>query len=183
MRGTMAAWKWGASPRGRRNPRAGRSKASKIGCISAWAEEPGADYRRWRDGWVHLRVGGGTRRLIGGRDGCQGASPRGRRNRFAMGAPSRDMRCISAWAEEPHVPDAFDGEVEVHLRVGGGTAFGPCVTDQAPGASPRGRRNPRGDRVSLGDWRCISAWAEEPRPPLCAVVTAAVHLRVGGGTQ
>ncbi len=43
----------GASPRGRRK---------RVGCISAWAEEPSGTRRRRRSPTVHLRVGGGTPR-------------------------------------------------------------------------------------------------------------------------
>ncbi len=51
----------GASPRGRRNRLEIVDDRQRIGCISAWAEEPRTPARTSAGGRVHLRVGGGTR--------------------------------------------------------------------------------------------------------------------------
>ncbi len=91
----------GASPRGRRNPLDHAVPELRRGCISAWAEEPGAGQRLVDRDRVHLRVGGGTysERTHAGHDG--GASPRGRRNRLRAREGFAQAGCISAWAEEP----------------------------------------------------------------------------------
>ncbi len=77
------------------------------------------------------------------------------------------------------MPASFD---TAHLRVGGGTRGARGSDAVAPGASPRGRRNPgAGVHLPLADGR-ISAWAEEPTSRSTRSPTRRAHLRVGGGT-
>ncbi len=100
-RSEPSARRCGASPRGRRNPVQVRGSAPAPGRISAGAEEPAA--QRWIMSWAgaHLRGGGGTHGGSQQLQRCQGASPRGRRNRLATSIGSWRKRRISAGAEEP----------------------------------------------------------------------------------
>ncbi len=173
----------GASPRGRRNPGLPSADDRRLGCISAWAEEPQPRGPRRRTRRVHLRVGGGTRRDASNPERARGASPRGRRNPLHDPQHAGRRRCISAWAEEPSSPAPTSTMCWVHLRVGGGTAPSDPRGCHSTGASPRGRRNPRGGTGRARVQRCISAWAEEPRTPTRRRPPPRVHLRVGGGTR
>ncbi len=173
----------GASPRGRRNPKLDRLRHTRVGCISAWAEEPPSDRRSGTRLRVHLRVGGGTRRPHRISVCACGASPRGRRNPQARRAHRQIQRCISAWAEEPVAWTGGPPSDAVHLRVGGGTDPPIRGRETVDGASPRGRRNHGQEVVGPACHRCISAWAEEPARLDRWRARAAVHLRVGGGTS
>ncbi len=173
----------GASPRGRRNPRASARPTLRARCISAWAEEPRASSARVTRAAVHLRVGGGTSPRAAPLSSRRGASPRGRRNPPVAAGQSPQCRCISAWAEEPQQAPARRRGREVHLRVGGGTDVVMDLLGYFIGASPRGRRNRERVqhlRLRLG---CISAWAEEPGRNFVSTTRCTVHLRVGGGTR
>ncbi len=180
---THSAAATGASPRGRRNPRATRARAPADGCISAWAEEPSTPPTSLSPIAVHLRVGGGTSRRERKNDHGRGASPRGRRNPLFIAAYYARPRCISAWAEEPRCRTHRRRRARVHLRVGGGTAVPHHDAEGVVGASPRGRRNRAGEWACAPRARCISAWAEEPPLWGSAPAPDPVHLRVGGGTR
>ncbi len=173
----------GASPRGRRNPRPPRLRASLRRCISAWAEEPVDGSYRADCGAVHLRVGGGTTSEGSAGQQESGASPRGRRNLRDMFNRDIKPRCISAWAEEPSSSRGRRRFMRVHLRVGGGTRGCHHGAGAGRGASPRGRRNLAAVDGADDTVRCISAWAEEPAARGDTVHGIAVHLRVGGGTR
>ncbi len=172
----------GASPRGRRNPTSRALTSAPHGCISAWAEEPPSSPWTTPTARVHLRVGGGTSPRGHSRTIRQGASPRGRRNPRPCGSRATRSGCISAWAEEPSLLSATEGERRVHLRVGGGTPFASHSTARCRGASPRGRRNPHSASSRADMPGCISAWAEEPCVAGASPGRRTVHLRVGGGT-
>ncbi len=154
----------GASPRGRRNLEREHLDERNQGCISAWAEEPAARAHYAAPRMVHLRVGGGTVVLLIIAEPARGASPRGRRNPHPPRTRPSGAGCISAWAEEPNPVTLKAYAHRVHLRVGGGTVRIAPIRIGPFGASPRGRRNPTTRRSRSTSPRCISAWAEEPRP-------------------
>ena len=151
----------GASPRGRRSPRALLQALAQHRRISAWAEEPSPVGASCPLDWAHLRVGGGA---VAGRTHTAahlGASPRGRRSRVLDRRIPYPSRRISAWAEEPP-PSAREWcSPWAHLRVGGGAGVGQETNRQYEGR--------------------VSAWAEEPMTARAVVSSWEAHLRVGGG--
>ena len=173
----------GASPRGRRSPRAEHGGRPGSGRISAWAEEPSAPRRCRRRAAAHLRVGGGAVTPTRRPNSLAGASPRGRRSRRQPAPGPAAHGRISAWAEEPRRASARGSRRRAHLRVGGGA---PPITRERSthtGASPRGRRSRELDRHGQVQPRRISAWAEEPSRSAARSARPGAHLRVGGGAS
>ena len=117
-----------------------------------------------RDHEAHLRVGGGTGVSLENTYSCEGASPRGRRNRDYELRITPDDGRISAWAEEPPRKRLGALMSQAHLRVGGGTKTCRAGCQKRAGASPRGRRNPESEAEAERLRGRISAWAEEPDP-------------------
>ena len=111
---------------------------------------------------VHLRVGGATAKVRGGKKLKKGLSPRGRGNPTVCSSPAMLVRSIPAWAGEPGLSDQPVFVDRVYPRVGGGNRSRIVGQGQSGGSIP--------------------AWAGEPRTGWPRRFTTQVYPRVGGGT-
>ena len=173
----------GLSPRVRGNPQDRGLRYSNEGSIPACAGEP-RQRNTWElVEWVYPRVCGGTVRLVGGRSGNVGLSPRVRGNRPQGVQGPRGAGSIPACAGEPEAESPTHVIDGVYPRVCGGTSpLGPCGP-AGTGLSPRVRGNPVLNGPSLTTTRSIPACAGEPRTKTAPSMIPSVYPRVCGGTS